>query len=188
MADNEEKLAREQIEANKLVEQQRSHARDQIITNSFDTAKPPSRFAYMVFSIFSGLIDILDFFELGADATGVGLIVVILLDIVIAAIFITLGYFASGKIQKMHKAAGDAAKTRNSLTPEDRLTNRINPFNKVLRNSILQIIPIIDLWPWQFMAARALYKAHQEAYEETLALKQQYEQGQGLENSLEEQA
>ncbi len=73
---------------------------------ALDEAKPPSLFIYTLFGIFAFGVDILDFFELGADATGYGLILVILLDICIALIFIFLGYLASGRIQKIQRAMG----------------------------------------------------------------------------------
>ncbi|MBX4211444.1 MAG: hypothetical protein KW806_01460 [Candidatus Yanofskybacteria bacterium] len=183
MAEDDQKIAREHVEANKLVQVQRDYAQEQEIRTAFNSAKPPSRFIYTIFSIFSLLIDILDFFELGADITGIGLVIVILLDVLIAGIFIALGYFASGRIQKM-QTTNDSFKLRKSKT----LTKRVNPLKKIFRNSVLQIIPLIDLWPWQFLAARSLYKAHQEAYEETARLKLEYEQTQLEDNSFEEAA
>jgi len=152
---------------------------------ALDEAKPPSLFIYTLFGIFAFGVDILDFFELGADATGYGLILVILLDICIALIFIFLGYLASGRIQKIQRAnkkiedrVMQTGISSNQLVSSISAVGEtiLNPGRKNLKYSLLQIIPGIDLWPWQTMGVYHLYKSHKAAYQQAQDLQQQYEE------------
>lgn len=171
-------------------------ARQREIDESFGAVKPPSRFTYVLWGSFASFVDLLDFFGFGIAATGIGLIFVIIVDIIIAAIFIFLGYLASGRIKKIHRANESIGEriTRINVpklakAPEIESLKRINPVRKNTRNSLLQIIPAIDLWPWQLMGVHSIYKMHKEAYEKAQELKAEYEEALALEaESLEEAA
>ncbi|MDP2648127.1 MAG: hypothetical protein Q8P35_02715 [Candidatus Yanofskybacteria bacterium] len=169
-------------------------ARQRELDESFDAAKPPSRFTYVLWGTFASFVDILDFLGFGVGVTGIGLIPVIIIDVIIAAVFIFLGYLAGGKIKKIHRANESIGErisrvnvTKLLKAPEIELPKHINPIRKNTRNSLLQIIPVIDLWPWQMMGVHSLYKMHKEAYEKAQELKAEYEEALAQEaQSLEE--
>ncbi len=45
-----------------------------------------------------------------------------------------------------------------------KFTSKNKILSKVIRNSIFQVIPFLDLWPWQTIATWQTYKARKQAY------------------------
>lgn len=66
--------------------------------------KPPSKILYLFWGYFAFVSDILSIVGNFADLTGIGLIIVTLIELAIEAGFVTTGYLASGKIRKLQQA------------------------------------------------------------------------------------
>ncbi len=68
------------------------------------TIKPPSKILYLFWGYFALTSDILSIVGDLGDLTGIGLILVTLIELAIQAGFLTTGYLATGKIRKLQQA------------------------------------------------------------------------------------
>ena len=65
------------------------------------------------------------------------------------------------------------------LRPITKLTR--SPFRKVVFQNILQVIPFLDLWFWQFTSVHGTYKARKKAYEDAQLIIAGYLEAQNAE-------
>ncbi len=81
--------------------------------------KPPSKIWYFLWGYFAFVSDVLSVVGNLADLTGIGLVIVTLIELAIQAGFLTTGYLATGKIRKLQQATlsyeQDIARAQNAI-------------------------------------------------------------------------
>jgi len=189
----QEQLRRNELAFNQAKNQEAHSAQEAVDT--LRKIKRPSRFAYFFLISASVIADLFDIVEAvflittGASSELISFWVALVISIV----FIIIGLFEGGKVTRAGKASDHLNQRIEHIN--QRITNyrriyagalragrkipllrkpvrtfalsmrKITGKSRVLRNSLLQLIPLIDLWPWQTIATWQTYKARKQTYE-----------------------
>jgi len=211
MAINESaQYAQEVLRKNALERAQFKGQSTRQVNSVASSVKLPSLLLYIPWFLFAFFIDILDFVE---ALVGYGGGLTMVLGIIVAIIFCVFSFLASGKIRKMQKRSSIIqshtaslsnriqryrtayAKTLKTLrktgagrkiarsTSRAMSTLRKSPLGKSIAALVGNIIPFLDLLPWQMYAVYVIYKAHKRAYKDTQDSLVQYQQAQAEEEA-----
>lgn len=159
--------------------------------------KKPSFFLYFFLFYLAVVIDVWGVVQLLFDATGIGLIIVTIINIIFGCVFWCLAFLIGRPIKKMDrigKRTSDAAqqtvqkiasmrtryasaikfsrKVKVLRKPVRKIALMVRKFTKKTRSplikmgiaEILEVIPLIELAPWQTLAVYSMYKDHRSAY------------------------